>query len=65
MEAIAQANYAFAKQACYRCLSGGPLVDLDVFIEGEGCLALCHPCVGEAAQIAGFKVIKPKTAAAK
>lgn len=60
MQKIQDAGFAFAKQACYRCLTGGPLVDMDVHIEGEGCLALCVSCLGEAAQAGGLSVRAPK-----
>lgn len=59
MQRLDQVTYTFAKSSCYRCLSGGPVVDLDVHIEGEGCLALCVNCIGEAAQTAGLRVSKP------
>lgn len=44
--------YAFAKGSCYRCGRTHDLVDMDVHIEGEGCLAICTNCILEAASIA-------------
>jgi len=61
MQRLNEVGYTFAKSACYRCLSAGPVVDLDVHIEGEGCLALCVNCIGEAGQVAGLRVSRPKT----
>lgn len=58
--------YAFAKGACYRCGATFDLVDMDVHIEGEGCLAICTTCINEAAEIAkpGRRKMRAKDKAA-
>lgn len=58
MQRLEQVNFAYAKEGCYRCGRGGPIVDMDVHVEGEGALGICVPCIGEAAVTAG--IIKPR-----
>ena len=60
MQLLPAANYAYAKEGCYRCGRGGPVVDMDVQIEGEGALGICDRCIGEAAETAGFIVRRRK-----
>lgn len=60
MDLLPAANFAHAKQSCYRCGKASPVVDLDVAIEGEGALCLCDSCVFDAAQTAGFVIRRPK-----
>lgn len=45
---------AHAKAGCYRCTRGDRLVDMDAIIEGEGALAICAPCITDAAEVAGL-----------
>lgn len=52
MELLPEATYGHAKGGCYRCGVPGPVVDMDTHIEGEGTLALCPPCIREAADTA-------------
>lgn len=40
-----QSEYHHAKQGCYLCGTTGDLVDTQVFIEGEGVLAICSGCI--------------------
>jgi hypothetical protein len=58
MQRLEQVNFAYAKEGCYRCGRGGPIVDMDTAIDGEGALGICVPCIGEAAVTAGL--IKPR-----
>lgn len=51
---VGDALLAHAKASCYRCGRGDNLVDFDVQIEGEGALAICKFCIGEAAEVAGL-----------
>lgn len=59
MQLLEQVNFAFAREGCYRCGRGGPIVDMDVSVIGEGALGICAPCIGEAAVTAG--IIKPRS----
>ncbi len=54
MHAIDQSTYVYAKGSCYICGQAHDLVDLDVVIEGEGCLCICRPCIREAATMLGI-----------
>lgn len=49
---VGDALLAHANAGCYRCGRGDHLIDMDVQIVGEGALALCRKCVGEAAEAA-------------
>lgn len=51
---VGDALMAHAKGSCYRCGRGDSLVDMDVQIEGEGALAICSHCIGDAAEAAGL-----------
>lgn len=51
---IPAANYIYAKEGCYLCQNGGPLIDTGMQIEGEGILAICLSCVADMARVAGF-----------
>lgn len=54
MQRLENANYAFAKQACYICGQPHDVVDTEAFVEGEGALCICRGCVADMAQTAGF-----------
>lgn len=59
---IDQATFVHAGHGCRTCRSGGPLVDTEVPIEGEGSLAICDTCILDMAQTAGLDVRRPKAA---
>lgn len=62
MQAIDQANFAYAKEGCYRCGRNDHLVDMDVHVEGEGALAFCESCLVQAVEARGRKVLKARPA---
>lgn len=47
---VGNSLYIHANGGCYRCGRGDTLVDMDVQIVGEGALALCRGCIGDAAE---------------
>ncbi len=59
---IDQATHVHAQEGCRVCRSGGPLVDTEVPIEGEGSLAICFVCILDMAATAELDVRRPKPA---
>lgn len=57
---VDQASFVIAKESCYVCGKGGPLVDTEVAIEGEGALGLCDTCILDMAGVMGLSVRRPK-----
>lgn len=60
---IDQATFVIAKEGCYVCGRGGPLVDTEVGISGEGSLAVCDTCILDMAGIAKLDVKRPRVTA--
>jgi hypothetical protein len=53
---LESATYVHAKEGCYLCGKGGPVVDTGVDIEGEGALAICDGCIHDLAVALGLDV---------